>query len=91
MSQTCVTIAYQFNKGVDMNNWDKGNLDFILNSTDADMEDFLSWASDEDLRYALELLQTARAELEIVEIELLDTDAVEDLSQAQAVLERFRL
>ena len=65
-----------------MNNWDKGNLDFILNSTDADMEDFLSWASDEDLMYALEL---------ITEIEMLDVEAVEDLSQAQAVLERFRL
>ena len=74
-----------------MNNWDKGNLDFILNSTDADMEDFLSWASDEDLQYALELLQTARAELELAEIEILDIEAVEDLSQAQAVLEQFRL
>ena len=74
-----------------MNNWDKGNLDFILNSTDADMEDFLSWASDEDLMYALELIQTARAELAVTEIEMLDVEAVEDLSQAQAVLERFRL
>ena len=74
-----------------MNNWDKGNLDFILNSTDEDMEDFLSWASDEDLRYALELLQTARAELAIAEIEIMDTESVEDLSQAQAVLEQFRL
>ena len=74
-----------------MNNWDKGNLDFILNSTDEDMEDFLSWASDEDLRYALGLLQTARAELELAEFEILDAEAVEDLSQAQAVLERFRL
>lgn len=74
-----------------MNNWDKGNLDFILNSTDEDMEDFLSWASNEDLVYALELLQTARSELEVAEIELLEADADEDLSQAQAVLERFRL
>ena len=74
-----------------MNNWDKGNLDFILNSSDEDMEDFLSWASDEDLRYALELLQTARVELAVTEIELLDAEADTDLSQAQAVLERFRL
>ena len=74
-----------------MNNWDKGNLDFILNSTDADMEDFLSWASDEDLMYALELIQLARAELAVEEIEMLEVQAVEDLSQAQAVLERFRL
>jgi len=74
-----------------MNNWDKGNLDFILNSTDEDMEDFLSWASDEDLRYALELIQLAKADLAVQEIEMLETKADEDFSQAQAVLERFRL
>ena len=74
-----------------MNNWDKGNLNFILNSTDEDMEDFLSWASDEDLRYALELIQLAKAELEVKEIEMLETEADDDFSQAQAVLERFRL
>ena len=74
-----------------MNNWDKGNLDFILNSTDEDMEDFLSWASDEDLRYALELIQIAKNELAMQEIEMLDIKVDEDFSQAQAVLERFRL
>ena len=74
-----------------MNNWDKGNLDFILNSTDADMEDFLTWASDEDLRYALELIQLAKADLAVQEIEMLETKADEDFSQAQAVLKRFRL
>lgn len=74
-----------------MNNWDKGNLNFILNSTDEDMEDFLSWASDEDLRYALELIQIAKNELAIQEIEMLEAKADEDFSQAQAVLERFRL
>jgi len=74
-----------------MNNWDKGNLDFILNSTDEDMEDFLSWASDEDLRYALELIQLAKNELVVQEIEMLEAKANEDFSQAQAVLEQFRL
>jgi hypothetical protein len=74
-----------------MNNWDKGNLDFILNSTDEDMEDFLSWASDEDLRYALELIQIAKNELAVQEIEMLEAGANEDFSQAQAVLKRFRL
>ena len=74
-----------------MNNWDKGNLDFILNSTDEDMEDFLSWASDEDLRYALELIQIAKSELAVQEIEMLEAEADADTSQAQAVLERFRL
>lgn len=74
-----------------MNNWDKGNLDFILNSTDEDMEDFLSWASDEDLRYALELIHAAKAELVMQEIEMLEAEIDDDFSQAQLVLERFRL
>jgi hypothetical protein len=74
-----------------MNNWDKENLNFILNSDDADMEDFLSWASDEDLAYALELIQLARAELELEEILMLETEPDLDTSQAQAILERFRL
>jgi hypothetical protein len=74
-----------------MNDWDRGNLDFILNSSDADLEDFYSWASDEDLLYALELIQLAKAELEVEEIEMLEDEAGKDLSQAQAVLKRFRL
>ena len=74
-----------------MNNWDKENLNFILNSNDADMEDFLSWASDEDLAYALELIQLARAELELEEILMLEAEDDLDTSQAQAILERFRL
>lgn len=73
-----------------MNDWDRGNLDFILNSSDADLEDFYSWASDEDLLYALQLIQLAKSELEVEEIEMLEEDD-QDLSQAQAVLERFRL
>jgi hypothetical protein len=74
-----------------MNNWDKENLNFILNSDDADMEDFLSWASDEDLAYALELIQLAKAELELEEILMLELDEDPDISQAQIILERFRL
>jgi hypothetical protein len=74
-----------------MNNWDKENLNFILNSDDADMEDFLSWASDEDLAYALELIQLAKAELAVEEILMLELDENPDTSQAQMILERFRL
>jgi hypothetical protein len=55
------------------------------------MEDFLSWASDEDLAYALELIQLARAELELEEILMLDAQDDIDTSQAQVILERFRL
>jgi hypothetical protein len=74
-----------------MNDWDRGNLDFILNSSDADLEDFYSWASDEDLLYALQLIQLAKAELAVEEMEMLESETDPDTSQAQAILERFRL
>ena len=74
-----------------MNDWDRGNLDFILNSSDADLEDFYSWASDEDLLYALQLIQLAKAELEVEEIEIMEAEDDQDTTQAQAILERFRL
>lgn len=74
-----------------MNEWDRGNLNFILNSSESELEDFYSWATDDDLVYALELIQMAKAELMVKEIELQDSDADEDLSLAKAYLERFRL
>jgi hypothetical protein len=74
-----------------MNDWDRGNLDFILNSSDADLEDFYSWASDEDLMYALQLIQLAKAELEVEEIEIMEAEDDLDTSQAQAILKRFCL
>jgi hypothetical protein len=55
------------------------------------MEDFLSWASDEDLAYALELIQLAKNELVVQEIEMLEARADDDTSQARAILQRFRL
>ena len=72
-----------------MNSWDRENLHFILDSDEATLADFYSWATEDDLTYALELVRTAMAELIVQEAELMDE--VEDLSAARGVLKQFQL
>jgi hypothetical protein len=78
-----------------MNSWDRNNLHFILDSDEATLEDFYSWATEDDLVYALSLVQLAKAEIMVQEAEILDellTDATEDdVADASAVLRKFQL
>ena len=72
-----------------MNSWDRENLHFILDADEETLADFYSWATEDDLTYALELVRTAMAELLVQEAELMDE--VEDLSAARGVLKQFQL
>lgn len=72
-----------------MNDWDRNNLHWILDADEDTLNDFYSWATDDDIQYALELVQTAKAELIAQEIELMD--AVDDVNQARDVLRQFQL
>ncbi len=78
-----------------MNEWDRNNLHFILDSDEATLEDFYSWATEDDLAYALNLVREARTELLVQEAEILDellTDATaDDVADASAVLRKFQL
>jgi hypothetical protein len=78
-----------------MNEWDRNNLHFILDSDEATLEDFYSWATEDDLTYALELVRTAMAELIVQEAELMDeilTNATaDDVSEANTMLKQFQL
>jgi hypothetical protein len=80
---------------IDMNSWDRENLHFILDSDDATLYDFYSWATEDDLAYALSLVREAKTELLIQEAEILDemlTDATaDDVADASAVLKQFQL
>ena len=78
-----------YSKGNIMNDWDRNNLHFILDSDEATLDDFYSWATEDDLVYALSLVREARAELLVQEAELMDE--VEDLSSARDVLRQFQL
>ena len=80
---------------IEMNDWDRSNLHFILDSDEATLEDFYSWATEDDLAYALSLVRQARTELLVQEAEILDellTDATAaDVSEATAMLKQFQL
>jgi hypothetical protein len=70
-----------------MNDWDRNNLHFILDSDKETLDDFYSWATEDDLNYALDLVRTAKAELMVQELELMDE--VENCDQAIDVLKQF--
>ena len=71
-----------------MNDWDRDNLHFILNTTDKSFEDWLDQADNDDVEYALSLIRTAKAELLTQEYELLDE--VNDMSDANLLIDRIR-
>ena len=78
-----------------MNEWDRNNLHFILDSDEETLEDFLSWATSDDIDYALSLVREAKTELLVQEAEILDellTDATaDDVADACGVLKQFQL
>ena len=78
-----------------MNEWDRNNLHFILDSDEATLEDFYSWATEDDLAYALSLVREAKTELLLQEAYILDellTEATAaDVADASAVLRKFQL
>jgi hypothetical protein len=78
-----------------MNDWDRNNLHFILDSDEETLEDFYSWATEDDLAYALSLVRQAKTELLIQEADILDeilTNATaDDVADACNVLRKFQL
>lgn len=77
-----------------MNKWDRNNLDYLMSLSEEEFDEFMASVPDEDIEYAIELIQTRRAE-NLVELEELRDIVFKedgmDLSQAQTVLARFQL
>lgn len=71
-----------------MNDWDRDNLHFILNTTDESFEEWLDQADNDDVDYALSLIRMAKAELIAQEHELLDD--ISDTAEANLLIERIR-
>ena len=72
-----------------MNDHDKKNLDFVIQLDDQQFDLWAEHASNDDLLYALELISTAKAELELERLAVLDE--CEDLTEANKVLDMFRI
>lgn len=71
-----------------MNQWDRDNLNFIMNSTNEGFDEWLEQADDDDIQYALELIRMAKAELMVQELEFLDE--ISNYSDAAKLIERIR-
>jgi hypothetical protein len=74
-----------------MNEYDRSQFDFIMSLSDEQFEEWALSVPDDDIQYALELIQTARTEAFMLEQELMDQLVDSDLSEAREVLQKFRL
>ena len=74
-----------------MNDWDRSNLHFLLDSDEDTLTDFYSWATADDLEYALKLIRIAKTELDIAEMELMDekNEDYSGLTEAREVLSKY--
>ena len=78
-------------KGLIANDWDRDNLNFLLNTKGDDFTAFWEQSDEDDKIYAQELLDAYSRELKL-RAELLEVEArVEDLSIAKDVLKKFAL
>ena len=71
-----------------MNEWDRDNLEFIMNSTNESFDEWLDQADNDDIAYALELIRMAKAELMVQELEF--TDDISNFNEASQLIERIK-
>lgn len=72
-----------------MNQHDRDNLNFIMSLDEEGFDKWYATLSDDDVDYALEIIQAGRAELMLQAAEL--SDNVEDTTLAKDALKKFML
>lgn len=74
-----------------MNDYDRSQFDFIMGLSDEEFDKWVLSIPDDDIQYAIELIQQSRLELTMIEHDLLDNLEQSELAEARAVLQKFRL
>jgi hypothetical protein len=74
-----------------MNPYDRSQLNYIMSLDDQQFELWALSIPNDDIQYAIELIQAARLEAAVQEQELLDLLEDSDLAEANAVLKKFML
>jgi hypothetical protein len=72
-----------------MNQWDMDNLTWIRSAPEEEFQEWMSQASDDDIRYALELLAMARKQM-TDEMTYLNDYEIVDFTDAKAFIERIK-
>ena len=72
-----------------MNDWDRDNLNFILNADKQELAAFYDQCNLEDLKYLGNLVRWELSQLRIAEAE--EFDRVNEVDEARSVLSKFML
>jgi len=78
-------------KGFINNDWDRENLNFLLNTKGDDFTEFWAQSDEDDKKYAQELMDAYARELQL-KSELLEIESkLDNLTDAKVILEKFAL
>ena len=72
-----------------MNDWDRDNLNFILNADKNELAAFYDACNSEDLNYLFKLVNWELSRLRVAEAEAFDQ--VDEIETANLILQKFRL
>jgi len=78
-------------KGLITNQWDRDNLEFLLNTKGDDFKAWHAQADADDLAYAQELMDAYSRELLLRSQELEIEAGLDNTQEARMVIQRFRL
>jgi hypothetical protein len=78
-------------KGLITNQWDRDNLEFLLNTKGDDFKAWHAQADADDLVYAQELMDAYSRELLLRSQELEIEAGLDNTQEARMVIQRFRL
>jgi len=78
-------------KGLITNDWDRDNLNFLLNTKGDDFTAFWEQSDEDDKRYAQELLDAYSRELKLRSEELEIEAMLVDTTNAKELLKKFAL
>lgn len=78
-------------KGLITNDWDRDNLNFLLNTKGQDFKDFWAQSDEDDKLYAQELLDAYSRELQLKAQELEIEALLVNTNDAKELLKKFAL
>jgi hypothetical protein len=71
-----------------MNPYDLNNLNYIMSLTDDEFDEWMMTIGDDDISYAIELIQLRRAELDSEAMNIMDD--ITDFTEANSVINRIK-
>jgi hypothetical protein len=71
-----------------MNPYDLNNFNYIMSLTDDEFDKWMMTIGDDDISYAIELIQLRRAELDSEAMDIMDD--ITDFTEANSVINRIK-